>query len=170
MNYIKRRLSVDAENESDIDRPPMTMPISSSTRSTSTSTQSVDQFRASHASATAGNNPSAAPNRVKSNVKQSSQSPSAPVSPTRSTLSISAMLSSAKDMISQNTKAVSTPRASNAKYKILLVIDDSTVDWAKYFRGRKINDLEVRVEQVNNKIFPIKYDSFGLCLLLKGRV
>ncbi|TRY82708.1 hypothetical protein DNTS_018770 [Danionella cerebrum] len=36
------------------------------------------------------------------------------------------------------------------KPRVLLVIDEPHTDWAKYFRGRKLNgELEIRVEQVN---------------------
>lgn len=33
----------------------------------------------------------------------------------------------------------------------LLVIDDQNTDWSKYFRGRKISDYDIRVEQAEFK-------------------
>ncbi|KAK6291256.1 hypothetical protein J4Q44_G00383550 [Coregonus suidteri] len=40
------------------------------------------------------------------------------------------------------------------KPKILLVIDDLHTDWAKYFRGKKLNgEYDIRVEQVGGVLF-----------------
>uniref|UniRef100_A0A667WXS4 Synapsin III n=1 Tax=Myripristis murdjan TaxID=586833 RepID=A0A667WXS4_9TELE len=40
------------------------------------------------------------------------------------------------------------PKSAVRKPKILLVIDDQHTDWAKYFRGKKLNgEYEIRVEQ-----------------------
>ncbi|KAM9699309.1 LOW QUALITY PROTEIN: synapsin-3-like [Menidia menidia] len=40
------------------------------------------------------------------------------------------------------------PKPAPRKPKILLVVDDQQTDWAKYFRGKKLNgEVEVRVEQ-----------------------
>lgn len=97
-------------------------------------------------------------------------SPSAPSSPTK-TLSLSAVMSAAKDLIATNTSSVTSSgssstgggglfssatlplnRGSNTsttiKRKILLIIDDAKVDWSKYFRNKRIGDYDLRIEQV----------------------
>ena len=89
-------------------------------------------------------------------------SPSAPSSPTK-TLSLSAMMSAAKDLISTTSNNSSSATAaatslfstalpqnqrSNVKRKILLVIDEPSVEWSKYFRNKRIGDYELRIEQV----------------------
>lgn len=35
----------------------------------------------------------------------------------------------------------------SGRYLTLLVIDDQNTDWSKYFRGRRIGEYEIRVEQ-----------------------
>lgn len=83
-------------------------------------------------------------------------SPSAPSSPTKS-LSLAAMMTAAKDLIANTTTAAtsanpifssSTQKSGVVKRKILLIVDESSVDWAKFFRGKRIGDYELRVEQV----------------------
>lgn len=107
-------------------------------------------------------------------------SPSAPSSPTK-TLSLSSMMSAAKDIISNTTTAAtntvasstglfsnqatspgsinqqqprgiggnSTNASGNAnRRKILLIIDDVSIDWSKYFRSKRIGECELRIEQV----------------------
>lgn len=98
---------------------------------------------------TSGSAVGTAPNRPR---KQ--PSPSAPSSPTK-TLSLSAMMSVAKDLLSNTTTSQSTSQTSTqslrsgGRRKILLIIDESNVDWGKYFRNRKIGDLDLRIEQVS---------------------
>ncbi|XP_024150379.2 synapsin-3, partial [Oryzias melastigma] len=95
---------------------------------------------------------------------QSSGSASAPVSGNFLS-SFSSVVKSAQ--MAQNVaaaahaKSAATPAAEGAatgsspaakvvvrKPKILLVIDDQHTDWAKYFRGKKLNgEYEIRVEQ-----------------------
>jgi hypothetical protein len=109
-----------------------------------------------------------------------SASPSVPSSPTKS-LSISTMMSVAKDILGNQAQPQSQPaqpqqaqsqqqptqrapltsqmsqsQMSNftqiqpkERARILLVIDDPRVNWAQYFRNRKINNIDLRVEQVN---------------------
>jgi hypothetical protein len=106
-----------------------------------------------------------------------SASPSVPSSPTKS-LSISTMMSVAKDILGNQTQLQSQPaqihqvpaqqqrapltnqmsqsQMSNStqiqpkeRARILLVIDDPRVNWSQYFRNRKINNIDLRVEQVN---------------------
>lgn len=99
-------------------------------------------------------------------------SPSAPSSPTK-TMSLSAMMSAAKDIISNTTTAATSTVASSAtglfstspnsqqqqqrgststgasKRKILLIIDDAPVDWSKFFRSKRVGEWELRIEQVS---------------------
>lgn len=39
----------------------------------------------------------------------------------------------------------------SGRHLTLLVIDDQNTDWSKYFRGRKIGDYDIRVEQAEFK-------------------
>uniref|UniRef100_A0A8C4S8D8 Synapsin III n=1 Tax=Erpetoichthys calabaricus TaxID=27687 RepID=A0A8C4S8D8_ERPCA len=66
----------------------------------------------------------------------------------------SSFLSSLSSAVKQSTQMATgqEPTASVTpvvrKPKILLVIDDAHTDWAKYFRGKKLNgECEIRVEQ-----------------------
>ena len=164
MTFIKRRLSVDQsgesnENETNLNqRQPenMTYPDNirpvvnrTSIQQTTQSHQAIPQLRTT-----------------------SGSSPSAPSSPTK-TISISAMFSTAKDIVTSNATAVTSSLSNVAqqnlvgghgvsflrqsalnkeKNKLLLVIDDSNVVWARYFRNKKLNgDQEIRVEQAEFK-------------------
>lgn len=43
----------------------------------------------------------------------------------------------------------------------LLVIDDQNTDWSKYFRGRKIGDYDIRVEQAEFKEINVTANADG---------
>ena len=89
-------------------------------------------------------------------------SPSAPSSPTK-TLSFSAMMSAARDILSNTPIGQQQPQSGPGagrmlsrqmtlimeRTKVLFVFDDAQVDWSRYFRNRTLfNDYEIRVEQV----------------------
>ena len=81
-------------------------------------------------------------------------SPSAPNSHTKN-MSITSMMSAAKDILSNNINTVMQPQSSSnarqmvkEKAKNLLVIDESNVDWSRFFKNRKVCDYELRIEQV----------------------
>lgn len=89
--------------------------------------------------------------------KTTGPSPSAPNSPTKS-LSITSMMSAARDILSNNLNNAMQPQQQHSltkqmsmlkeKTKNLLVIDDSNVDWSRYFRNRKVGDFDLKTEQV----------------------
>ena len=54
------------------------------------------------------------------------------------------LFSAASNYVSQ---AVASSGKDPNKAKIILVIDDNLTDWSKYFRGKKVNDIEIRIEQ-----------------------
>ena len=92
-------------------------------------------------------------------IRKTAPSPSAPNSPTK-TLSITSMMTAARDILSSNTFTANTVNPSpnqsvskqmlmlKEKTKNLLIIDDSNVDWSRYFRSRKIGDCDLKTEQV----------------------
>ncbi|KAJ8411131.1 hypothetical protein AAFF_G00171370 [Aldrovandia affinis] len=101
--------------------------------------------------------------------QQPATAPSAPAAPASSTSagflsSLSSVVKSAQaaQTFSAAAHAQSAPPAAAAppappaqlvprKPKILLIIDDPHTDWAKYFRGKKLNgEYEIRLEQVEH--------------------
>ncbi|KAM3926595.1 synapsin-3 [Leptodactylus fuscus] len=108
------------------------------------------------------------PNGYMMDLQRPDNSTSSPVSPAlerkqqppqqvpASSTSGSSLFSSITNAVKQTTQAAAGlveqtgPPAPPVvlKPKILLVIDDAHTDWAKYFRGKKVNkDYEIRVEQ-----------------------
>lgn len=53
------------------------------------------------------------------------------------------ILGAAVSSASRVTSSVS----SSGRHMTLLVVDDQNTDWSKYFRGKRIGDYDVRVEQ-----------------------
>lgn len=49
----------------------------------------------------------------------------------------------------------------SGRHLTLLVIDDQNTDWSKYFRGRKIGDYDIRVEQAEFKEINVTASSDG---------
>jgi hypothetical protein len=160
MTFIKRRLSVDTpgETESQVEQ---SAPVAMAAPPTPGNVSQIDK---SSFPTNFNRNPSqtAAPSQSiqqqQPKQRQSGPSPSAPSSPTK-TMSFSAMFSMAKDTLATNATALTTGlnqnipgtglfRQSNQRSKTLFVIDESNVDWSKYFRNRKIGDTDIRVEQV----------------------
>jgi hypothetical protein len=95
-------------------------------------------------------------------------SPSAPSSPTSGQAklaSFTSIMTAARDafpinqVVNQVKSSTSSlyqrqqqgPTSQRGGVKVLLVLGDSNVDWAKYFRGRKLLDFEIRVEQAEFK-------------------
>ena len=155
MNYIKRRFSSsdlqddnDDRQENNIARN-FTTAISKISNPTTSSHTSTD-IKTSQSSYT------------KPSFKMNFPSPSAPNSqansPTKS-LSISSMMSVAKDIVAdtfhsgiptkQSDLDIATHnRSLKDKIKHILVIDDLNIDWTRYFKGRKVDDFILRVDQV----------------------
>lgn len=90
------------------------------------------------------------------NLRSGSKTTSAPNSPAKSRESllqrVQSLTGQARDQgasilgaaVSSATRVTSTV---SGRYLTLLVIDDQNTDWSKYFRGKKIGEYDVRVEQ-----------------------
>ena len=69
------------------------------------------------------------------------------------------MMSAARDILSTNLNNAMQPQQHSSltkqmsmlkeKTKNLLVIDDSNVEWSRYFRNRRVADFDLKTEQVN---------------------
>lgn len=105
------------------------------------------------------------------NLKPGSKTTSAPSSPAKSRESllqrVQSLTGQARDQgASILGAAVSgasrvTSSASSGRHLTLLVIDDQNTDWSKYFRGKKIADHDIRVEQAEFKEIHITASSEG---------
>ena len=172
MNFLKRRFSSgdlqgeleDQQNEQDIKL--ITKKLENSTMSQNNN-------------ATNTNNPNFSNmfNFTKVNNHRKGPSPSAPTSPSKNISFTDSVLNVARVMINANNNNNNQhPANSNNnnynnnnsigskfllnrdKTKILFVIDDEHTEWSKYFKNRKlIGDFEIRVEQVNTKLFTIQW-------------
>lgn len=49
----------------------------------------------------------------------------------------------------------------SGRHLSLLVIDDQNTDWSKYFRGKRIGDYEIKVEQAEFRELTITATSDG---------
>lgn len=157
MNYIKRRFSSSDLQDDNDDRQEKIIP-----RNLTAAISKISNPTTSYTSTDIKNTQSS---YTKSNFKMNFPSPSAPTSqansPTKS-LSITSMMNAAKDMVAdtfhsgmpakQGDFDIATHTTHNRslkdKLKHLLVIDDLSIDWTRYFKGRKIEDYILRVEQV----------------------
>ncbi|XP_018336341.1 synapsin [Agrilus planipennis] len=96
------------------------------------------------------------------NLRPGSKTTSAPSSPAKSRESLlqrvqsltgqardqgASILGAAVSSASRVTSSVS----GSGKHLTLLVIDDQNTDWTKYFRGKRIGDYDIRVEQAEFK-------------------
>lgn len=54
-----------------------------------------------------------------------------------------------------------TSSVSTGKHMTLLVVDDQNTDWSKYFRGKRIGDYDVKVEQAEFKELTVTANSDG---------
>jgi hypothetical protein len=183
MNYLKRRFSsgdlqgegqeVDEHSNQIINlASPILNKLSSSTTTATTtaphtpnrpppiknqmSLSSANQI--SHTTNPSVTRPQNISNANMTTKKLTGPSPSAPNSPTKSNLSITSMMTAARDILSTNLNNAMQPQQNPSltkqmtmlkeKTKNLLVIDDSNVDWSRYFKNRKLGDFELKTEQV----------------------
>ncbi|XP_053318216.1 synapsin-3 [Spea bombifrons] len=97
--------------------------------------------------------------------------PQPPPAPASTTTSSTSIFSSITNAVKQTTQAAAglveptgpPPPPVVLKPKILLVIDDSHTDWAKYFKGKKVDkEYEIRVEQAEfSELNLVSYVSGG---------
>uniref|UniRef100_A0A3Q2UJK0 Synapsin III n=1 Tax=Fundulus heteroclitus TaxID=8078 RepID=A0A3Q2UJK0_FUNHE len=144
MNYLRRRLSDSSFVANlpngymmDLQRP--TPPVSSTSSPASPATERRQ------------------PPSVPSQIPASGPGPAqAPAPASASAAAPGSFLSSFSSVVKSAQMAQNVAAAAHAKSaapvirkpKILLVIDDQHTDWAKYFRGKKLNgEYEIRVEQ-----------------------
>lgn len=105
------------------------------------------------------------------NLRGGSKTTSAPSSPAKSRESLlqrvqsltgqardqgASILGSAVSSASRITSSVTSGR-----HLTLLVIDDQNTDWSKYYRGKKIGDYDVRVEQAEFKEINVTANADG---------
>lgn len=112
------------------------------------------------------------------NLRPGSKTTSAPSSPAKSRESllqrVQSLTGQARDQgasilgaaVSSASRVTSS--VSSGRYLTLLVIDDQNTDWSKYFRGKKIGDYEIRVEQAEFKELNITANSDGANVALLG--
>ena len=170
INYLKRRFSSgDIQGELKDERENLEQKSNAPMKPLSKENSSLaNEFSGEEKSGSREARPMNAPLGAAPMKKQ--PSPSAPSSPTK-TISLSAMMSAAKEILnnnagnwanqpipssvptSQNNRAApyKTPNSQKEKYKVLLIIDYKNIDWIRFFRNRKINEFELRVEQVSFK-------------------
>nr|CAH7718828.1 unnamed protein product [Callosobruchus chinensis] len=103
------------------------------------------------------------------NLRQGSKTTSAPSSPAKSRESllqrVQSLTGQAKEQgasilgaaVSSATRV--TSQVSGGRHLTLLVVDDQNTDWSKYFRGRKIADYDIRVEQAEFKEITVTANS-----------
>nr|XP_055046660.1 synapsin-3 [Misgurnus anguillicaudatus] len=151
MNYLRRRLS-DSSFVANLPNGYM-MDLQRSSSSTSSPASPATERRQPPAS------PAPPAPQAQAPSPQPAPQPAAPAPPTASggfLSSFSSVVKTAQIASAVHAKASAHVEASAAppakpavrKPKVLLVIDDPHTDWAKYFRGRKLNgEYEIRVEQ-----------------------
>ncbi|KAI4461638.1 synapsin [Holotrichia oblita] len=112
------------------------------------------------------------------NLRPGSKTTSAPSSPAKSRESllqrVQSLTGQARDQgasilgaaVSSASRVTSS--VSSGRYLTLLVIDDQNTDWSKYFRGKKIGEYEIRVEQAEFKELNITANSDGANVALLG--
>lgn len=49
----------------------------------------------------------------------------------------------------------------SGRHLTLIVIDDQNTDWSKYFRGKRIGDFDIRVEQAEFKEITVTANAEG---------
>lgn len=104
------------------------------------------------------------------NLRPDSKTTSAPSSPAKSRESllqrVQSLTGQARDQgasilgaaVSSATRVTSSV---SGRHLTLLVIDDQNTDWSKYFRGRKIGEYDIRVEQAEFKEITVTASSEG---------
>ncbi|TRZ09573.1 hypothetical protein HGM15179_017537 [Zosterops borbonicus] len=123
------------------------------------------------------------PNGYMMDLQRPDSSPSSPVSPAmerkhlqplqplHSSSASGSIFSSISSAMKQTTQAAAglmdhsagpTPSVAQ-KPKILLVVDDVHMDWAKYFQGKKVNgEFDIRVEQGVDEVCIVVKKEFSL--------
>ncbi|KAH0821663.1 hypothetical protein GEV33_001128 [Tenebrio molitor] len=104
------------------------------------------------------------------NLRPGSKTTSAPSSPAKSRESllqrVQSLTGQARDQgasilgaaVSSATRVTSSV---SGRYLTLLVVDDQNTDWSKYFRGKRIGDYDIRVEQAEFKEITVTANSDG---------
>ncbi|CAH1979532.1 unnamed protein product [Acanthoscelides obtectus] len=167
VNYLKRRFSSgdlssecdDGPTDTTVDpyvKGPVTQPVTS-------------QPQAPPPPPPHGTGGSASAGDLSLNLRQSSKTTSAPSSPAKSRESllqrVQSLTGQAKEQgasilgaaVSSATRV--TSQVSGGRHLTLLVVDDQNTDWSKYFRGRKIVDYDIRVEQAEFKELSVTANS-----------
>ncbi|XP_017786732.1 PREDICTED: synapsin [Nicrophorus vespilloides] len=105
------------------------------------------------------------------NLKPGSKTTSAPSSPAKSRESllqrVQSLTGQARDQgasilgaaVSSASRVTSS--VSSGRHLTLMVIDDQNTDWSKYYRGKKIGDYDIRVEQAEFKEINVTANSDG---------
>lgn len=105
------------------------------------------------------------------NLRPGSKTTSAPSSPAKSRESllqrVQSLTGQARDQgasilgaaVSSASRVTSS--VSSGRHMTLLVIDDQNTDWSKYFRGKRIGDYDVKVEQAEFKEITVTATSDG---------
>ena len=182
MNYLKRRFSqgdmqeemAEEERRADINAINSTrrLPAAESRPTTASSNTNATSSSSSSSGITASSTQTRSSSAVPQTDRRPAPSPSAPSSPTK-ILSFSAMMNAARDILVNTTPTPNGPPETAAqsqqgslvgrflprqqtmtkdKSKVLLVIDNSNVDWSRYFKSKKLlNEFEIRVEQAEFK-------------------
>ncbi|XP_058272749.1 synapsin-3 [Hemibagrus wyckioides] len=155
MNYLRRRLSDSSFVANlpngymmDLQRPSGSSGSSSSTSSpASPATERRQQQPAAPAAAAGAAAPCPPPQPASSGTFLSSFSSVVKTAQIASAVQAKAA-AHADSTAAAAASATALAKAVVRKPKVLLVIDDAHTDWAKYFRGRKLNgEYEIRVEQ-----------------------
>ncbi|GJQ80389.1 Syn [Trypoxylus dichotomus] len=172
VNYLKRRFSSGDlssecdENESQVDPYRKAPPVTSQPQAPPPPpppTQAPSQSNSGDLSL---------------NLRPGSKTTSAPSSPAKSRESllqrVQSLTGQARDQgasilgaaVSSASRVTSS--VSSGRYLTLLVIDDQNTDWSKYFRGKKIGDYDIRVEQAEFKELNVTANSDGANVALTG--
>lgn len=61
-----------------------------------------------------------------------------------------------------------TSSVSGGRYLTLLIVDDQNTDWSKYFRGRRIADCDIRVEQAEFRELAVTSTADGASVSVSG--
>ncbi|NP_001340893.1 synapsin-3 [Danio rerio] len=146
MNYLRRRLS-DSSFVANLPNGYM-MDLQRSSSSSSSPASPATERRPAPATA-----PAPAPAPTLTPTPAPAPAPAAPPGPAGFLSSFSSVVKTAQIASAVQAKAsahtdVAAPKPAARKPRVLLVIDEPQTDWAKHFRGRKLNgEYEIRVEQ-----------------------
>ncbi|CAH0555463.1 unnamed protein product [Brassicogethes aeneus] len=153
VNYLKRRFSSgDLSSEcDDADAPidPYAPPGANKPTPVTSQPQAPPPPPPSQSSSTTSD--------LSLNLRSGSKTTSAPSSPAKSRESLLQRVQSLTGQAKEQGASILGAAVSSATSRVsatvsgrhltLLVIDDQNTDWSKYFRGKKIGDYDIRVEQ-----------------------